>query len=165
VSELGVGPGWDRLSAQVAERVPTGEIDGIWVFLPIRQGQREYGTAIVSQVHGERRRIYTGRYMLQIKGKERGKFEAAVEEVGSGPLEALADLLQDVRKRIQDEEPPVPIPVETWYPDRVVETTWQPEAAADPAHEEAPDSEPVPEPEPEPEPEAVTEDDGTDHQG
>lgn len=116
MSELGVGPGWERLSAQVAAQVPTTEIDGIWVFPPIRQGPREYGTAIVSQVHGERRRIYTGRYMLQIKGKERGKFEAAVEEVGSGPLEALAELLHDVRKRIQDEEPPAPIPVETWYP-------------------------------------------------
>lgn len=116
--QLGTGPGWERLSARVADALPVAEIDAIWVFRPIRQGPREWGTAIVSRVDGDRRRIYTGRYMLQIKGKERGKFDAAVEEVGSGPLEALAELLHEVRKRTEDEEPPVAIAVDAWFPDR-----------------------------------------------
>jgi hypothetical protein len=68
-------------------------------------------------VDGDRRRIYTARYMLALKGKERGKFEATVQEVGSGPLTALAQLLQDTRKRIDDEQPPTPVAPETWFPD------------------------------------------------
>jgi hypothetical protein len=72
---------------------------------------------VLSRVDGDRRRIYTARYMLAIKGKERGKFEATVQEVGSGPLTALAQLLQDTRKRIDDEQPPTPVPPETWFPE------------------------------------------------
>jgi len=52
---------------------------------------------------------------LAIKGKERGKFEAAVQEVGSGPVEALSQLLQDAQKRIDDEHPPHPVPPEHWF--------------------------------------------------
>jgi hypothetical protein len=100
----------------VAARLPVVEIDGVWVFQPIREGPREWGTAIISQVHGDRRRIHTARFALQIKGKERGKFDAAIEEVGSGPVEALSELLQDVRKRLADEEPPVPVDLELWFP-------------------------------------------------
>jgi len=35
--------------------------------------------------------------------------------VGSGPLQALAQLLQDVQRRIDDEHPPVPVPPEDWF--------------------------------------------------
>jgi hypothetical protein len=109
--------GWARLAGAVAEVVPPGEVDGVWIFSPLRREGREWGTAVVSRVDGDRRRIYTARYMLAIKGKERGKFEASVEEVGSGPLTALAQLLQDTRKRIDDEQPPTPVPPETWFPE------------------------------------------------
>ncbi|HET8650495.1 MAG TPA: hypothetical protein VFL95_10665 [Gemmatimonadales bacterium] len=96
--------------------VPAAEVDGVWVFPPLRREQREWGTAIVTRVDGERRRIYTARYVLAIKGRERGKFQATVEEVGSGPVEALDQLLHEARRRTEDEEPPTPIPVETWFP-------------------------------------------------
>ena len=36
--------------------------------------------------------------------------------MGSGPVEALEQLLALVPKRAEDEEPPVPIAVETWFP-------------------------------------------------
>ena len=71
---------------------------------------------MLSRVDGERRRIYTARYMLAVKGKERGKFEASVEEVGTGPTEALPRLLQEAHRRIDDEHPPVSVPPETWFP-------------------------------------------------
>ena len=112
MSEAGTGPGWEKLALRVAELLPAADIDGLWVFPVLRQDQREWGTAVLTRVEGEqgeRRRIYTARYMLQVKGKERGKFEATVEEVGSGPLEQLPALLLDVHRRTDDEVPPLQV--------------------------------------------------------
>jgi hypothetical protein len=116
LSQPGAGPGWTRLAQAVAEVLPPAEVDGVWVFSPVRHDGREWGTAVLSRIDGERRRIYTARYMLAIKGKERGKFEATVQEVGSGPLEALATLLRDAQKRIDDEHPPRPVAPDSWFP-------------------------------------------------
>ena len=109
--------GWSRLAGAVAEVLPPAEVDGVWIFSPLRREGREWGTAVVSRVDGERRRIYTARCMLAIKGKQRAKLEASVQEVGSGPLTALAQLLQDTRKRIDDEQPPTPVAPEAWFPE------------------------------------------------
>ena len=109
------GLGWPRLAAAVAEQIPPSEVDSIWVFTALRHAGREWGTAILSRANGDRRRIYTARYMLVIKGKERGKFEASVQEVGSGPAEALAQLLRDAQRRIDDEQPPTSVPPEEWF--------------------------------------------------
>jgi len=110
------GSGWDRLAQAVADVLPPAEVDAIWVFTPLRREAKEWGTAVISRVDGERRRIYTARYGLAIKGKDRGKFEASVHEVGTGPLEALARLVQEAQRRIDDEQPPVSVPPETWFP-------------------------------------------------
>jgi hypothetical protein len=107
--------GWERLAQAVARVLPPAEIDGIWVFAPVRRDAREWGTAVLSRVDDERRRIYTARYVLAIKGKERGKFESAIQEVGSGPVEALARLLQEAQRRIDDERPPAAIAPEAWF--------------------------------------------------
>lgn len=122
MTEIGTGPGWTRLAEAVAATIPVTEIDGVWVFTPLRHEGREWGTAVLSRVDGDRRRIYTARYSLAVKGKERGRFEASVEEVGSGPLEALDRLLADVQKRT-DEQPPVPVPLESWFPPEVGDAT------------------------------------------
>jgi hypothetical protein len=87
----------------------------VWVFSPIRRDGREWGTAVLSRVDGDRRRIYTARYVLAVRGKERGKFESSVQEVGSGPVEALAQLLQDAQKRIDDEHPPLSVSPDAWF--------------------------------------------------
>jgi len=115
VSEPGTGPGWSRLAGAVAAEMPAAEVDAVWVFSTLRHEGREWGTAILSRVDGERRRIYTARYMLQVKGKERGKFEATVQEVGRGPVEALTQLLQDAQRRIDDEHPPLSVAPEQWF--------------------------------------------------
>jgi len=112
------GSGWARLAGQVATEIPVAEVDGVWQFRTLRREGREWGTAMISRVDGpaqERRRIYTARFMHVLKGKERGKFEAHLEEVGQGPVETLGELLAGVRKRIEDEDPR-PVPVETWFP-------------------------------------------------
>lgn len=110
-----MGEGWARLARAVADEVPPGEVDGVWVFRSIRQEAREWGTAILSRVEGDRRRIYTARYVHTIKGKERGKWSAVLEEVGSGPVEALDELIRNVEKRA-DEEIPTPVVPRDWFP-------------------------------------------------
>jgi hypothetical protein len=115
VSAPGTGPGWSRLAQAVAAIVPPADVDAVWVFSPLRRDGREWGTAVLARVDGVRRRIYTARYMLAIKGKERGKFDASVEEVGSGPVEALDRLLQEAHRRIDDEQPPLSVPPEAWF--------------------------------------------------
>lgn len=112
------GSGWGKLAGHVAGVLPVAEIDGIWQFRTLKREGREWGTALLSRIDGaeqERRRIYTARFMHVLKGKERGKFEAHLEEVGQGPVETLGELLAGVRKRIEDEDPR-PVPVETWFP-------------------------------------------------
>jgi len=37
--------------------------------------------------------------------------------VGSGPVGALAQLLRDARRRIDDDQPPLPVPPESWFVD------------------------------------------------
>jgi hypothetical protein len=99
----------------VAEVVPPADVDGVWVFALLRRDSREWGTAVLSRVEGERRRIYTARYVLSVKGKERGKFESTIQEVGIGPMEALARVLQEVQRRTDDEHPPIAVPPESWF--------------------------------------------------
>jgi hypothetical protein len=115
VSDRTSGLGWDRLAQTVAASVPPGEIDAIWVFAPLRRDTREWGTAILSRIDADRRRIYTARYVLNIKGKERGKFESSMEEVGSGPVEALDRLLHEAHQRLDDEHPPISVTPATWF--------------------------------------------------
>ena len=109
------GSGWERLAQAVSEVVPPVEVDGVWIFAPLRREDREWGTAVLSRVDGDRRRIYTARYVLAVKGKQRGKFESTIQEVGSGPMDALARVLQEAQRRIDDEHPPSSVPSGSWF--------------------------------------------------
>jgi hypothetical protein len=113
--EAGTLSGWDRLAQAVAQVVPPEEVDAVWVFSPLRRDSREWGTAVVSRLEGDRRRIYTARYVLSVKGKERGKFESTIQEVGIGPLEVLTRVLQEAQRRIDDEHPPQSVSPEAWF--------------------------------------------------
>lgn len=106
--------GWARLAEAVLATLPVGDIEGIWQFQPIRLERRELGTAILALRDGDRRRIWTARYALTIRGRERGAFEHSLEEVGSGPVEALEELLVSVRRRLGEDDAPVPVPVDQW---------------------------------------------------
>jgi hypothetical protein len=109
------GSGWERLAQAVSEVLPPAEVDGVWIFAPVRREDREWGTAVLSRVNGDRRRIYTARYVLSVKGKQRGKFESTIQEVGSGPMDALARVLQEAQRRIDDEHPPFSVAPESWF--------------------------------------------------
>lgn len=115
-AEPGAGAGWALLARAVAVELPATGLDGLWVFRPFRRDGREYGTAILSRVEGDRLVIYTARYAHTLKGKKRGDFASQLSEVGSGPLEAVDELVALVPKRTE-EEPPLRIPLARWYPD------------------------------------------------
>jgi hypothetical protein len=136
--ELNEGPGegerWQRLAEWLRTQVPAGEVDGIWVFRVVRREQREFGTAVLSLITGDRRRILTARYIALIKGRERGGFTTQLEEVGSGPLEALHELLAMVPVRSDDEDPPAAVEVELWFPP--VEVAAVPESGDTPSPDE-----------------------------
>jgi hypothetical protein len=50
-----------------------------------------------------------------VKGKERGKFESSVQEVGIGPMEALTRVLHEAQRRTDDEHPPLAVPPASWF--------------------------------------------------
>jgi hypothetical protein len=116
IGEPGIGPGWERLADALRGAVPAPGIDRIWAFRVVRREGQDFGTAILSQVDGDRRRIYTTRFVHTVKGKKRGQFEWFLDEVGSGPLEALDELLALVPKRSDEEEPPAEVATSTWFP-------------------------------------------------
>jgi hypothetical protein len=112
----GLGAPWLRLAERIRAEITVTEIDGIWVFRVLRRDGRDFGTAVVSRVDGNRRRIYTAQFVHTVKGKTRGRFDTEIALAGTGPLEALEELLGLVPKRSADEEPPVPVAVEAWFP-------------------------------------------------
>lgn len=120
LKQPGVGPGWKRLAQAVAERVTLDELDGLWVFRPLRIEKKEWGTAILALAEDDRYRIITAQYVHTIKGRERGAFSVAVREVGSGPKETLDTLVAAVPKRTE-EDPPVRIPLTAWYPEEDIQ--------------------------------------------
>jgi hypothetical protein len=110
------GSGWSQLAAALRETIPVAEVDRIWAFRVVRRDGQDFGTAILSRVDGVRRRISTARFILTVKGKKRGQFTWSHEEVGSGPIEALDELLALVPRRSDEEEPPASVDPSAWFP-------------------------------------------------
>ena len=114
----GEGPGWAKLAAAVATAVPPAEIETIYLFRPIKREGREWGTAVVTrraEAPDGRLRVYTAKYMLIVRGKERGQVKLDVKEVGLSPAEVLAQVMQAAADRVGESEPPVEIGPKVWY--------------------------------------------------
>jgi hypothetical protein len=120
---FGQGPGWAQLATAVAAQVPPAEIETIYLFRPIKREGREWGTAVITRrAEGEgegegssRLRVYTARYMLIVRGKERGRWKGDVEEVALTPAEVVAQVMQAAGDRTGDPEPPVVVERSAWY--------------------------------------------------
>ncbi len=117
----GQGAGWAKLAAAVEAQVPPAEIETIYVFQPIKRQGREWGTAVVTRKSAGpegRLRVYTAKYMLVVRGKERGQSKIEVEEVALSPAEVLAKVMQATADRGGDTEPPVELGPAVWYEGR-----------------------------------------------
>ena len=112
----GRGPGWAKLAEAVAAELPPAEIETIYVFRPYKRDGREWGTAVVTRRgEGGRLRVYTAKYMLVVRGKERGRAKIEVEEVGLSPAEVVERVTQATADRVGDAEPPVALGPAVWY--------------------------------------------------
>lgn len=117
----GQGPGWAKLAAAVEAQVPPAEIETIYVFRPIKRDGKEWGTAVVTRTSAGpegRLRVYTAKYMLIVRGKERGLAKVEVLEVALSPAEVLARVMQATVDRGGDTEPPVELGPAVWYEGR-----------------------------------------------
>jgi hypothetical protein len=71
----------ERLLAVLAERMPRDEVEAVYAFPPVRHEGREHGVAVISRVmDGDRRLVYRARFVVPLKGPERGKVTVVVEE-------------------------------------------------------------------------------------
>ncbi len=112
----GLGLGWTRVAAQLAQMVPREEIERIWLFPPVRREDREWGTAVVARsMEGGRLRVYTAQYLLVVRGRERGQGKVTVSEVGETSEEVLAEVISGVQERTGEAVPPVEIASELWF--------------------------------------------------
>ncbi|OLC87581.1 MAG: hypothetical protein DMD38_04000 [Gemmatimonadetes bacterium] len=116
----GQGPGWAKLAAAVEAQVPPAEIETIYVFRPIKRQGREWGTAVITRrSEADRRlRVYTAKYMLIVRGKDRGQSKIEVVEVALSPADVLAQVMQATVDRGGDTEPPVELGPAVWYEGR-----------------------------------------------
>jgi hypothetical protein len=112
----GLGLGWTRVADKIANTMSLPDIVRIWLFPPMRRDDREWGTAVVARRVSEGRvRVYTGSYMLVVRGRERGDGRIAIEEVGESPDDVVSDVIRGVQERAGEAEPPVEIDPELWY--------------------------------------------------
>ncbi|HEX9727793.1 MAG TPA: hypothetical protein VGA37_04760 [Gemmatimonadales bacterium] len=112
----GLGLGWTRVAAAMAGTVPPDAIERIWLFPPVRREEREWGTAVVARrIADGRLRVYTGRYMLVVRGRERGQGRVAIEEVGESPDDIVEDVIRGVQLRAGEAVPPAEVAPELWY--------------------------------------------------
>src|SRR5204863_2766397 len=112
----GQGAGWAKLAAAVEAQVPPAEIETLYVFRPIKREGKEWGTAVVTRKAADGRlRVYTAKYMLVVRGKERGQTKIEVEEVALSPAAVLAQVMQATVDRGGGSEPAVEVSPAVWY--------------------------------------------------
>ncbi len=92
-----------RLLEVLAQRMPKEEVEAVYAFPPVRREGQEHGVAVVSRMAGgDRRLVYRARYVVALKGPERGKVTIAVEETAEAPAASLRDVLEGVRRRADE---------------------------------------------------------------
>ena len=92
-----------RLLEALAERMPRAEVEAVYAFPPVRREGQDHGVAVVSRVaDGDRRLVYRARYVVALKGPERGKVTVAVEETAEAPAGLLPEVLEGVRRRADE---------------------------------------------------------------
>ena len=112
----GLGLGWTRAAEALATHISSEEIKRIWVFPRLRREEREWGTAVAAlEEEDGRLRIFTARYMLVVRGKEKGQGRVEVSEIGTSHPDVVEEVLRGVQRRSSENEPPFEISPDLWY--------------------------------------------------
>jgi hypothetical protein len=97
------GEGLARLLDLVAGQMPKADVEEVWAFPPLRREGREYGVAVIARrLEGGRRAVYRARYVLHVKGQERGRALLDMEETAEAPAELLPQVIEGVRRRADE---------------------------------------------------------------
>ena len=113
-----------RLLEALAERMPREEVEAVYAFPPVRREGREHGVAVVSRVmEGDRRLVYRARYVVSLKGPERGRVTVAVEETAEAPAGLLPEVLEGVRRRADEAGDAEPVDLTAWKAVQVERST------------------------------------------
>ncbi|HXY20896.1 MAG TPA: hypothetical protein VEH83_12950 [Gemmatimonadales bacterium] len=119
-----VGDPVARLLEALAERMPREEVEAVYAFPPVRREGREHGVAVVSRLmEGERRLVYRARYVVALKGPERGRVTVAVEETAEAPAGLLPEVLEGVRRRADEAGDAEPVDLTAWKAVQVERST------------------------------------------
>jgi hypothetical protein len=112
------GEGLAALLDRVAQTVPREEVEAVWAFPGVRREGREYGVAVIERrLGGERRLVYRGRYVVQLKGQERGKVSVELEETAEALPATLQRVLEGVRQRADEAGEAEPVDLTAWKRD------------------------------------------------
>ena len=104
-----------RLLEALAERMPREEVEAVYAFPPVRREGREHGVAVISRVvAGDRRLVYRARYVVTVKGPERGRVTVTVEETAEAPAGLLSEVLEGVRRRADEAGDAEPVDLTAW---------------------------------------------------
>jgi pyruvate/2-oxoglutarate dehydrogenase complex dihydrolipoamide acyltransferase (E2) component len=104
-----------RLLELLAERMPRAEVEAVYAFPPVRREGREHGVAVVSRATtGDRRLVYRARYVVALKGPERGRITVTVEETAEAPAALLPEVLEGVRRRADEAGDAEPVDLSAW---------------------------------------------------
>jgi len=104
-----------RLLEALAERMPRDEVEAVYAFPPVRREGKEHGVAVISRVvAGDRRLVYRARYVVTVKGPERGRVTVAVEETAEAPAGLLPEVLEGVRRRADEAGDAEPVDLTAW---------------------------------------------------
>ena len=87
----------------VAERMPREEVEAVWSFPAVRREGREYGVAVVTRRGAsDRHVVYRVRYVLELKGQQRGTASIEVAETAEAPADLLPRVIDGVRERADE---------------------------------------------------------------
>jgi len=109
------GDGLARLLDLVAERMPREEVESVWSFPGVRREGREYGVAVICRRAAEGRHVvYRARWILHVKGQDRGKAQLEVLETAEAPADMLPRVLEGVRRRADEAGEAEPVDLASW---------------------------------------------------
>ena len=97
------GDGLARVLDAIAERMARADVEAVWSFPGVKRDGKEYGVAVVTRKGaGDRHIVYRVRYVLELKGAQRGTATVEIAETAEAPADMLPRVIDGVRDRADE---------------------------------------------------------------